>query len=59
MPEYFAVLREGGEAPKVVVFFRIIRKRDSKLSSIENPGEIQISLLWRLDSEFRPLTLIS
>ena len=28
MPEYFAVLREGGEAPKVVVYFRI-RKRDS------------------------------
>ena len=29
MPEYFAVLREGGEAPKVVVYFRVIRKRDS------------------------------
>ena len=29
MPGYFAVLREGGEAPKVVVYFRIIRKRDS------------------------------
>jgi hypothetical protein len=29
VPEYFAVLREGGEAPKVVVYFRIIRKRDS------------------------------
>ena len=34
VPEYFAVLQEGGEAPKVVVFFRIIRKRDSKLSFI-------------------------
>jgi hypothetical protein len=29
--EYFAVLREGGEAPKVVVYFRITGKRDSKL----------------------------
>jgi hypothetical protein len=29
VPEYFAVLREGGEASKVVVYFRIIRKRDS------------------------------
>ena len=29
MPEYFAVDKEGGEAPKVVVRFRIIRKRDS------------------------------
>jgi hypothetical protein len=30
VPEYFAILREGGEAPKVVVHFRI-RKRYSKL----------------------------
>jgi hypothetical protein len=29
VPEYFAVLQEGGEAPKVVVYFKIIRKRDS------------------------------
>jgi hypothetical protein len=29
VPEYFAVDKEGGEAPKVVVRFRIIRKRDS------------------------------
>jgi len=37
-------LQEGGGAPKVVVRFRIIRKRDS------------IFFLPRLDSEVRPLT---
>ena len=55
VPEYFAVLREGGEAPKVVVYFRI-RKL---LSILEYSGkEIQISLLRRLGSELRPLTFI-
>jgi hypothetical protein len=34
MPEYFAVLQEGGEAPNVVVWSKIVRKRDSKLSFI-------------------------
>jgi hypothetical protein len=29
VPEYFAVLLKGGEAPKVVVYFRIIQKKDS------------------------------
>jgi hypothetical protein len=29
MPEYFAVLQEGGEAPKIVVCSKIVRKRDS------------------------------
>jgi hypothetical protein len=28
-PEYFAVLQESGEAPKVVVCPKIVRKRDS------------------------------
>jgi hypothetical protein len=27
VPEYFAVDKEGGEAPKVVVRFRIVRKQ--------------------------------
>jgi len=46
VPEYFAVLREGGEAPKVVVCFRIIQKK------------IQISLLRRLGSETTDFCLI-
>ena len=31
VPEYFAVLQEGGEASKAVVCFRIIRKKRFKI----------------------------